>query len=97
MVSKVASDGAVELSWYAVSDAQSYNLRYRVAGESKYESITTDTPNYLLLYQAAGKKYEYQVSATCQQSGSSAFTPWQEFEIADSDEAEAADSTAYIS
>ncbi|MDP1815330.1 MAG: N-acetylmuramidase domain-containing protein, partial [Leadbetterella sp.] len=98
VLSSVAHDGAVNFSWNPVAEASGYTLRYRPASETTFTTVRTEDPEYLLLYQQAGRSYEYQLSTTCQYSGSSPYTAWENFEIPDEgSDLDPEDTTAYIS
>jgi hypothetical protein len=100
----VADDGAVNYTWDSVPEASSYTLRYRPDPSTNsgpavnYKTEILNEPEYLLLYQAAGRSYQYQLGTTCQYRGSSPYTPWGAFEIpAEGDELYPEDTMAYIS
>jgi hypothetical protein len=98
VLASVAHDGAINFSWNPVAEASGYTLRYKPAGETTFTTVRTDEPEYLLLYQQAGRSYAYQLSTTCQYSGSSPYTAWENFEILDeSSDLDPEDTTAYIS
>lgn len=57
------------LSWQVVSDATSYNIRYRPVGTSTWAMTTSTTNSKSILNLLAAKSYEFQVQATCNAAG----------------------------
>ncbi len=70
--SSVTTNSAT-LSWSAAAGASSYNVQYRVIGNSSWSSASTSAVSLVLNSLVSGSNYEWQVSTVCS-SGSSAFS-----------------------
>lgn len=59
------TDTSALLSWTAVSGANSYNIRYRVAGTTTWTNATSLSATLPISGLVTGSSYEYQVQAAC--------------------------------
>jgi len=61
----IATNSAM-VNWTQVSNASSYNIRYKKAGDSNWEQVNGNVDNFLSLDNlSAGTHYEVQVASVC--------------------------------
>ena len=76
----IASSNSVNISWQAVSGADSYQIRYRIVGASSWMSQTIATNAVALSGLTPSANYEYQVQAHCP-SGWSVYSSTSNFTL----------------
>ena len=77
---KVTSNSA-QITWSAVSGAQSYSVQYRPAGTTRWKTISTKATLAKLKKLRPNTSYEYQVATVCA-DGTSDYSPLQIFTTA---------------
>jgi hypothetical protein len=67
---------AISITWDANASVSSWNIQYRVLGESAFSSATATTNSYTISGLAALTTYEIQVQANC---GDENLSDWSDF------------------
>ncbi len=73
------TDSTAFLSWNPVANAVSYEIGYRIAGDTIWTVSATTHTELLLTQLLAGQQYEYQIRALCANGFSSDETPVDTF------------------